>query len=575
MPIKSRWTIDIPRCSLPTFLFGSSANLPHAPNNPDKVYLAEAARPGTHFLTRASFQLWCQRFALGLRESGWFHPGDRLLLFSPNDIFVPVIFMGTIMAGGIFTGANPTFTSRELAYQLRDSGATLILCHNSALQTGLQAAKEARLDLSRVFVFDSAVYDGSGSGVAGAAYWGDLISANAEKAKHFVWDDLTGPGESDRILALNYSSGTTGFPKGVEISHLNYISNTMQTVYAMQLHPDYEMRKATGISLAYLPLYHAYGQTVYIASYFHHERTVLVMAKFDFVQMLEYVQKYKVTDLHLVPPIALALAKHPIVDKYDLRTVNFIGCGSAPLGRDIAEQVERRLNRKRKEEEMLNMKQGWGMTETTCSLLFPYINGVVNDNSVGEPLAGTEAMIVDEHTGKEITARGPEARGELWCRGLNIMKGYWKNPQATAETLTPDGWLKTGDIAYVTLAGEFVIVDRLKELIKVKGHQVAPAELEALLLEHPAINDAAVIGIPTPDGDESPHAFIVREPSKAGNLMTAIEIQKFVEAKVARYKRLSGGATFVEEIPRNPSGKILRRQLRDRYVSKKGYSARL
>lgn len=163
----------------------------------------------------------------------------------------------------------------------------------------------------------------------------------------------------------------------------------------------------------------------------------------------------------------------------------------------------------------------------------------------------------------EITARGPSAVGELWCRGPNVMKGYWRNPKATAETLTPDGWLKTGDIAYVDDDGLFFIVDRKKELIKVKGNQVAPAELEALLLEHPGIADAAVIGIPTEDGDEKPRAFIVRQIGPAGESLTASEVAKFVEGKVVRYKRLAGGVEFVDAIPKNPSGKILRRQLRD------------
>lgn len=363
MPYKSRWTIDIPRCSLPTFLFGSSSNLPHGPSNPDKVYLADAARPSTHFLSRASYQLWCQRFALGLQQSGLLRPGDRVLLFSPNDIFVPVVFIGTLMAGGIFTGANPSFTSRELAYQLRDSEASMLLCHRSSIDTGLQAAKNAALDASRIFVFDDSLYDGPGLPYRGIPHWGDLVSSNHGKAELFIWPDLTDPGECDGTLALNYSSGTTGLPKGVEVSHLNYVANTLQTAEAVKSHPDYAARNATGSSLAYLPLYHAYGQTVYIASYFHHERTAYVMPRFDFIKMLEYVQTFKISDLHLVPPIAVALAKHPVVDEHDLSSVTFLGCGAAPLSRDTAEQVERRLNRNRKEEDKLNIKQGWGMTE--------------------------------------------------------------------------------------------------------------------------------------------------------------------------------------------------------------------
>jgi len=199
----------------------------------------------------------------------------------------------------------------------------------------------------------------------------------------------------------------------------------------------------------------------------------------------------------------------------------------------------------------------------TCSLLGWEVTDFCDSNAVGEPNANCEAKIMSEDGQQEITERGPQARGELWCRGPNVMKGYWRNPKATAETLTPDGWLKTGDIAYVDEHGKFFIVDRKKELIKVKGNQVAPAELEALLLEHPAIADVAVIGMPTADGDEKPRAFVVRQPDEKSQRITAEEIAKFIEDKVVRYKRLAGGVEFLEVIPKNPSGKILRRHLRD------------
>ena len=184
-------------------------------------------------------------------------------------------------------------------------------------------------------------------------------------------------------------------------------------------------------------------------------------------------------------------------------------------------------------------------------------------SSVGELNANCEAMIMAEDGSTEVTARGPDARGELWVRGPNIMKGYWNKPDATKETLTPDGWLKTGDIAYVDAEAKFYIVDRKKELIKVKGNQVAPAELEGLLLEHPSIADAAVIGVPTPDGDESPRAYVVLQADEISRATTPEEIAAFMAKNVARHKRLTGGVYFADAIPKNPSGKILRRLLRD------------
>ncbi|KIW93057.1 uncharacterized protein Z519_06907 [Cladophialophora bantiana CBS 173.52] len=552
MPYKSNWTVAIPHCSLPTFLFKS----PTAPLGPKHAF-SEAARPDTHYLTRDQFRLWAQRFALGLQRSKHFRKGDRILLFSGNDLFVPVVFMGVLCAGGIFSGANPTFVARELAHQLRDSGATYLLCAEGSLDTGIAAARLAGLDVAeRVFVYNSKIFDGESQGLKGCRYWSELV-APAEDAMGFQWDDLTRPGECDTTLALNYSSGTTGVPKGVEITHKNYISNTIQVHAMVKLDPDYEARNARASWLCFLPLYHAYGQTFYIAGAFSRGVPVYVMPKFDFIQFLEYTQKFRVTDFTLVPPIAVMLAKHPAVEEYDLSSVENIGSGAAPLGREVSEQVERRIGTG------LNFKQGYGMTECTCSFLGWDPREISLTNSVGQLNPNCEAKIMTEDGTSEITARGSSAVGELWCRGPNVMKGYWRNPEATADTLTPDGWLKTGDIAYVDHDMCFYIVDRKKELIKVKGNQVAPAELEALLLEQPGIADAAVIGMPTEDGDEKPRAFVVRQVGPHGKNLTEEDVKRFIEGKVVRYKRLAGGVEFVDAIPKNPSGKILRRHLRD------------
>lgn len=363
MPYKSRWHVPIPECSLPTFLFKSPKE-----DLGSKRAFSEAARPDTHYITRDQFRLWAQRFALGLRQSKHFKKGDRILLFSGNDLFVPVVFMGVLCAGGIFTGANPTFVARELAHQLRDSGATYLLCADDSLQTGIDAAKLVGLDpAERVFVYNAKIYDGESQGRLGCRYWSDLI-APAEEARSFQWDDLAGPGECDTTLALNYSSGTTGVPKGVEITHRNYISNTLQVEDMSKLFPDHEERKARASWLCYLPLYHAYGQTFFIAGAFNRQVPVYVMPKFDFIKFLEYTQKFRVTDYALVPPIAVLLAKHPAVEQYDLSSVEHVGCGAAPLGRDVSEQVERRLGSR------LNMKQGWGMTELVCTGAAPSLS---------------------------------------------------------------------------------------------------------------------------------------------------------------------------------------------------------
>lgn len=352
MPYKSRWTIDIPQCSFPTLLFGS----PSSPLGEEKCFM-DARRPETHFLTRETFRSWSQRLAKGLKDSEKFSNGSRILLFSANDFMVPVVFMGTICAGGIFTGANPTFVPRELAHQLRDSGATYLLCSDAAIDTGIEAARLAGFPLDRVFVYNSQIYDGPGAAgtgsIKGCQYWDNLL-ASEDDAQGFAWHDLVGP---DSTLALNYSSGTTGVPKGVEITHRNYVSNTLQVVQIAQNHKDYEAINARAQWLCFLPLYHAYGQTIFVAAAFNRRIPVYVMPKFDLINSLEYVQKYRITELWLVPPMAVALAKDPAVTRYDLSSIEFMLSGAAPLGRDVSVQVEKRLGGR------VNVKQAWGMTE--------------------------------------------------------------------------------------------------------------------------------------------------------------------------------------------------------------------
>ncbi|KAJ5451846.1 hypothetical protein N7445_000029 [Penicillium cf. griseofulvum] len=556
MPYKSRWTIDIPDTHLASILFQSpTASL----SKTHKCYL-EAARPETHCLTTHNLRLWSQRFAAGLRKSG-LQPGDRVLLFSGNDLFFPVVFMGVIMAGGIFTGANPTYIARELAYQLQDSDATYLLCASSSLETGLEAAKQANLPTTRIFAFDNSIYDGIPNPQKGCAYWGDLLGSE-EEGRAFIWDELNTPTLSSRTLALNYSSGTTGRPKGVEISHKNYVANMLQYCHTASLHPNYEARRARSRWLCFLPMYHAMAQNVFIAAALYRATPVYIMPKFDFIKMLEYTQRFRITDFILVPPVVVALAKHPAVKNYDLSSVELVGSGAAPLGREVCDEVEKLWPPGK-----INIKQGWGMTEATCSVTGWNPAEISTSASVGELNANCEAKIMFD--GKEVKERN--SRGELWIRAPNVMKGYWRNEQATKETKTEDGWLLTGDIAFVDDHGKFHVVDRMKELIKVKGNQVAPAELEALLLEHPAISDVAVIGVVS-NNDEQPRAYVVLTP---GQSATAKEITHFMDDKVSVFKRITGGVVFLDAIPKNPSGKILRTKLRELAKAELSVAAKL
>ncbi|KAJ6145775.1 hypothetical protein N7470_009670 [Penicillium chermesinum] len=541
MPYQSRWKIDVPDAHLASLLLQS----PTAPLSTTKKCFIDADRPDSHFFTPHTFRLWSQRFAAGLRNAG-LQPGDRVLLFSGNNLFFPVALLGVAIAGGIFTAANPSYVARELAFQLEDSGATFLLCAPGSLDTGIEAAQLVGLPEERLFVFDTALYDGAGAPQQGCPYWGDLV-ASAEEGRGFAWEDLRTPLLADKTIVLNYSSGTTGRPKGVEITHKNYVANMLQYSFLGTLNPDYESRRARARWLCFLPMYHAMAQNIFIAVALWRGTPVYIMPKFDFVKMLEHVQRFRITDLTLVPPVMVMMAKHPIVKKFDLSSVETVGSGAAPLGREVCTEVEKLWPPGK-----INVKQGWGMTEATCSLL------------------GWDPT----ETSTSASELGRNQQGELWVRGQNIMKGYWRNPEATRETKTADGWLKTGDVAYVDDEGKFHVVDRLKELIKVKGNQVAPAELEALLLEHPAVADVAVIGVSV-DNDERPRAYVVLS---TGQTASAEEITAFLNGKVSSTKRITGGVVFLDAIPKNPSGKILRKVLREQAqagLKKQGATAKL
>ncbi|KAF0676294.1 AMP-binding protein [Profundibacterium mesophilum] len=459
-----------------------------------------------------------RKLAGGLAKRG-IGPGSRVALMAPNIPEYCLVFHAVLWAGATITTVNPTYTAHELNHQLVDSGAELLIVAAPFLETARQGAEESRV--REIAVIGAA---------QGSLTLDDLMGSPMPEQTPI---DL----HAD-VAAMPYSSGTTGMPKGVMLSHRNLLANTLQVRSGLDFAED-------ETTIAFLPFFHIYGLTVMMNVYLSSGGHLVTLPRFDLPLFLELTQKHKARKLFVVPPVVLALAKHPAVEEYDLSSVETIMSGAAPLGAELADACAARLG--------CDVIQGYGMTEMSpVSHLGRPLSGKTATS--GRPLAGTECRIVDPETGKDRAA-GEE--GELWVRGPQVMLGYLDNEQATRETIVEDGWLRTGDLAIVDDDGDFVIQERVKELIKVKGFQVAPAEIEALLLAHPQIADAAVRARKDEEAGERPVAFVVRAQNSQ---IDADEVKAHVAAKLSSYKHLAA-VEFLDAIPKSASGKILRRQL--------------
>jgi 4-coumarate--CoA ligase len=352
------------------------------------------------------------------------------------------------------------------------------------------------------------------------------------------------PVDQDHVVALPYSSGTTGLSKGVMLTHRNLVANVAQCLgAALPMGGDDSF-------VAVLPFFHIYGMQVLMNCGLRAGARIVTMPRFDLVQFLELHQTHGLTRAFVAPPMVVALAKHPIVDDYDLGALQIVFSGAAPLSAELAVEAGERLG--------CEVVQGYGMTELS-PVTHATPPGGFKPGSVGVTISNTETRIVDPATGASL---GFDQDGEVWVRGPQVMKGYLGNETATADTIDAEGWLHTGDVGHVDADGHLYVVDRLKELIKYKGFQVPPAELEALLLTHPAVADAAVIGKADEEAGEIPVGFVVLKDGQAAG---AGDIQAFVAGRVASYKQVRE-LHFLDAIPKSPSGKILRRILRDQYA---------
>ncbi|BAE56746.1 unnamed protein product [Aspergillus oryzae RIB40] len=481
-----------------------------------------------------------RKLIAGLRAWG-VQKGDCVAIHSFNDIYYSMLVLAINGAGGVYTGTNPSYTPMELGHHIRASHAKFIISEPEIIAPIQAAMKETGIPESNLLVFDV-----QGQTVpAGLKSWKGLFSAGEEDWVRF--DDLKTCEET--AAARLFSSGTTGLPKATTLTHRNFIAQH-ELVFEIEKRP-YQIRR-----LMALPMFHAAAAPSTHWSPLKGGHVVHVMRRFDLVSFITNVEKYQITDLAVVPPIAVALVMSPQVQERPyLKSVRVASCGAAPLSKEVQEKLRVMLA------DGAPCTQVWGMTETCCIATRFGAYEQDDTGSVGRLIPNVEAKLVDDD-GNNISAYG--VRGEICVRGPTVTPGYFENAAANASSFDQDGWYHTGDIAYCDKdTQKWYIVDRKKELIKVRGFQVAPPELEAVLLSHPLIVDAAVIGLSgvLPDS-ELPRAYVTRRPG-TGDKLTEKEVQDYLGQRLAKYKALTGGVRFMDAIPKNASGKILKRVLRE------------
>ncbi|MCX5415799.1 AMP-binding protein [Streptomyces sp. NBC_00059] len=525
MTLRSPWPdADIPPLALTDFVLGDLGR------RAERTALIDG--PSGHEVTYRELADAVTATAGALQRRGVRH-GDVIAVRSRNNWQYAAAVHGALRAGATVTLLSPGATEAETTRQLKHSGARLLFTESTLLEGSAPLWDTQGWDAADVLVLDGEPDTGTPH-----ASLADLVARGTEPTAV--------PIDPDRDVALlPYSSGTSGPSKGVMLTHRNLVANMVQTQRFMtRLGPQSR-------TLALMPFFHIYGMQIVLNQSLQAGASIVTMPQFEFTEFLEMIGKYRVDRLPVAPPILVMLAKDPIVDGYDLSSVRYLSSGAAPLDDEVVDLVKQRLG--------CHVRQGYGMTELSpAAHAVPDHRSDIDAGAVGFMVPNMECRVVDLDTGRDV---GPGEWGELWCRGPNVMKGYLNDADATARTVDSEGFLHTGDVVAYDDEGSFTVVDRVKELIKYKGHQVPPAELESVLLGHEGVADAAVVGVPDQLAGELPKAFVVRGP--AGAELDEQAVMAHVAAHVPPYQRVRL-VEFVDAIPKSPSGKLLRNALRER-----------
>ena len=497
-------------------------------------------------MTFKQFKEQVDKFATALKNLG-VKKGDRVALYAPNSIEWEISFFGLEKAGGILVPMNPLFKETEVEYETNDSGAEIIIV--SQHEYPIVAAVKDKTNFKNIIVIESEEKPEILEGTIG---WSELIAKTKLNPPEYEFN------VKEDLAALVYTSGTTGLPKGTMLTHFNIVSNITQLSQTFEL-------SELDIAMAVLPLYHIYGLNVCMNQAIWLGAAQVVTPRFKVKEFCELIEKYQVTYSLCVPPIFLEVVRHledPNIKGYNWRNLKIFNNGAAPIPLELLERFDK-LAKEKCNAKDATIQHGWGLTEASPVVA---VNPMYRRKmeSQGTLLADTFHKIIDIETGEELPERGQI--GELVIKGPQVMKGYWKSPEATKDAFwidpkTGEKWLRTGDMAYIDEEEYEHLLDRIKEMIKYKGWSIAPAELEDLLFKNPHVFDAAVIGKPSTELDigQIPKAFIILKPESKGKV-TEEEIMEWVAEKISAYKKIRE-VEFVDDIPKSGSGKILRREL--------------